>query len=229
MYNKMKMNIIMPVFNEERTLGEIIRRVLAQPFVDRLIIIDDCSKDRSLEIIKAAAKRERRITYMRNSENMGKGHSVRRGIAAVRSGIILIQDADLEYYPEDYAKLLKLLHGDVVVYGTRMIGKQTGHNYTMAKFANASLTWLFNILYKQRITDMNTCYKIFTKGMLSGIKLKEEGFLIEPEISIKLAKKGYRIIEARIRYKGRTYAEGKKITAKDGIKQALYMVRESLA
>jgi glycosyltransferase involved in cell wall biosynthesis len=222
----MKMSIIMPVYNEEATLDEIIGRVLKQPFVDRLIIIDDCSKDRSPEIIRKAMLKDRRITYFNNKHNMGKGYAVRKGIEAVSNGIILIQDADLEYYPEDYAKLLPHLKDKVVVYGTRMIGAQTGHEYFMAKAANAFLTWLFNAMYGQNITDMNTCYKIFTKEMLDGISLREGGFLIEPEISIKLAKKGYRIEEVTIRYKGRTYEEGKKIKASDGIKQAFYMVKE---
>jgi glycosyltransferase involved in cell wall biosynthesis len=226
LYNKTKVNVVMPVYNEQRTLDEVIGRVLAQRFVDRLVIIDDHSEDGSLEIIKRWARRDGRISYLSNSSNRGKGYSVRTGFEKVSGGIIIIQDADTEYYPEDYGKLLSRFRDDRVVYGTRMIGENTGHLYFTAKLANAFLTALFNVLYGQRITDMNTCYKVFTKEMLNGIKLSGEGFLIEPEISIKLAKKGYPIEEVKIRYRGRTYAEGKKITASDGIKQAAYMLAE---
>lgn len=222
----MKVNVIMPAYNEERTLDEVIRRVLAQRSVDRLLIIDDHSRDGSLSIMKRWAKRDRRVGWLSNRENRGKGYSIRRGFAAVRDGIIIIQDADTEYYPEDYGKLLGSFGGGSVVYGTRMIGRNTGHNYAMAKLANAFLTRLFNTLYRQRITDLNTCYKVFSKEMLSGITLKSDGFLIEPELSIKLSKKGYRIREVRVRYRGRTYAEGKKIKASDGIRQIFYMVAE---
>lgn len=190
-----------------------------------MIIVDDHSKDQSMDIIRQEAARDNRITFMSNKVNMGKGHCVRSALEKVEKGIIIIQDADAEYYPEDYSKLLHAFKEGIVVYGTRMIGKNTGHNYSTAKFANAFLTWMFNFFYNQNITDMNTCYKLFTKEMLSGIKLKEERFLIEPEISIKLAKKGYPIKEVKIRYKGRTYAEGKKITANDGFKQIMYMLK----
>lgn len=226
MYKNERLNIIMPVYNEQATLEEIVGRVLAQRYVDKLVIIDDHSKDRSLEIIKKLAKRDSRISYLANETNMGKGFSVRRGLSMVKDGIIIIQDADLEYYPEDYTKLLPKLDEKTVVLGTRMRGKQTGHEYAAAKMANAALTLTFNVLYGRKLTDMNTCYKVFKKKMLKGVELSENGFLIEPEILIALVKKGYAIVEADIRYKGRTYEEGKKITAKDGIRQELFMIAE---
>lgn len=227
MYKNSALNIIMPVYNEEKTVKEIISRVLAMPIVDRLIVINDCSKDRSLEIINALAKRDRRVVVLSNKANMGKGYSVRRGLELVKKGIVIIQDADLEYFPEDYKKLLPKLKDDTIVLGTRMRGRKTGHNYALAKFANANLTSVFNVLYGTHISDMNTCYKVFKKEMLGDAKLTKNDFLIEPEILIILVKKGYRIEEVDIRYKGRTYAEGKKITAKDGVKQALFMVEKS--
>ncbi len=225
MYKNDKVNIIMPVYNEEKTVIEIVRRVLAQKVVDRLIIIDDHSSDSSLSKIRAFAKRDKRISYISNAKNMGKGYSVRMGLAEVRNGIIIIQDADLEYYPEDYGKLLPRLSDNTIVLGTRMRGRKTGHEYVMAKFANAALTSTFNLLYGRKLTDMNTCYKVFKMKMLEGIELRENGFLIEPEILIGLVKKGYKISEVDIRYKGRTYEEGKKITAKDGIDQELFMIK----
>lgn len=228
MYNGEKVNILMPVYNEERTLEEVVKRVLAQKEVDKLIIVDDHSKDGSAEIISRLAKKDKRIESFSNPQNMGKGFSVRKALGHVKDGIIIIQDADKEYYPEDYPKMLAALGKDTVVYGTRMVTKNPGHHYKAAKLANAVITSLFNTLYRQRITDVNTCYKIFRKEMLDGVKLREDRFLIEPEISIALAKKGYRIREVRIRYAGRTYAEGKKIRASDGIAQAFYIVRRRL-
>jgi glycosyltransferase involved in cell wall biosynthesis len=226
MYKNEAVNIIMPVYNEERTVSEIIRRVLAQKIVDRLIIVNDHSKDRSIDKIKSAAKRDKRIVYLSNSRNMGKGFSVIRGIKLVKNGIIIIQDADLEYFPEDYMRMLPKLNDSTIVLGTRMRGRQTGHEYGMAKAANSALTGLFNLLYGKQLTDMNTCYKVFKKDMLKGINLTKNDFLIEPEILIGLAKKNYNIVEVDIRYKGRTYEEGKKIKASDGIKQAFYMVEK---
>ena len=219
----------MPVYNEERTLEEVVRRVLAQKMVDKLVIVDDRSRDGSAGMIRALAKRDRRIEAFSNPQNMGKGFSVRKALDHVKKGIVIIQDADKEYYPEDYPKMLAALGDDNVVYGTRMITKNPGHHYRAAKVANAVITSLFNALYGQRITDVNTCYKIFRKEMLDGVKLKENRFLIEPEISIALAKKGYRITEVRIRYAGRTYADGKKIKASDGIAQIFYMIKRRLS
>ena len=225
MYKGETVNIIMPVYNEEKTVSAIIKRVLAQRFVDRLIIIDDHSCDSSLKIIKNLAAGDRRITCLASPNNRGKGFSVRKGLSRVNDGIVIIQDADLEYYPEDYMKLLPGLSDDTIVLGTRMRGRQTGHEYALAKLANAGLTLTFNLLYGRRLTDMNTCYKVFKIEMLKGIELEEDGFLIEPEILVALVKKGYNIIEVDIRYKGRTYEEGKKITAKDGIKQEFFMIK----
>lgn len=228
MYKNMRVNIVMPVYNEEKTVEEIIKRVLAQKVVDNLIIVNDSSKDKSLEIIKKLSKRDKRIIALSNSSNKGKGYSVRKGLELVKDGIVIIQDADLEYYPEDYMKLLPKLKEDTIVLGTRMRGVKTGHNYMLAKFANANLTSLFNLLYGTHMTDINTCYKVFTKKMLNGVTLTKDDFLIEPEILIALVKKGYKIEEVDIRYKGRTYEEGKKIKASDGAKQAVFMITSSL-
>lgn len=228
MYKNLTVNVIMPVHNEEKTVKEIIERVLALPVVDRLIIINDNSGDHSPEIIKGLAKRDKRISYLSNNANKGKGYSVRRALKEVEKGIVIIQDADLEYYPEDYKKLLPKLADDTIVLGTRMRGVKTGHEYKLAKFANYCLTETFNILYGRRLTDINTCYKLFKKEMLDGITLREDGFLIEPELLIGLVKKGYKVVEVDVRYKGRTYDEGKHITAADGLDQMLYMVKNFL-
>ncbi|MGI0100296.1 MAG: glycosyltransferase family 2 protein [Candidatus Micrarchaeaceae archaeon] len=221
MYSNEKVTIIMPVYNEEKTVAEVIKRVLAQPMVDELVVIDDCSNDKSIEQIKSIGSGN--ITLVKNEENRGKGYSVRKGLDHVKDGLILIQDADTEYMPEDYPKLFDALKDNNIVFGTRMIGDNTGHHYMLAKIGNAFLTDMFNLLYKQHITDLNTCYKIFRKSMLEGITLKENGFLIEEEISIKLARKGYKIDEVPVSYKGRTYEEGKKIKMSDGFKGITYI------
>lgn len=226
--NRETVNIVMAVYNEERTVAEIMNRVLAQKVVDRLIVINDDSSDLCLAIIKRIAKEDRRVSYMSNSSNMGKGYSVRRGIKSVKDGIIIIQDADLEYYPEDYAKLLPRLKDDTIVLGTRVRTKQTGQNYIVARFVNACLTTEFNTLYGTSLTDINTCYKVFKKKMLDGAELRENGFLIDIEILISLVKKGYKVAEVDIRYKGRTYKEGKKITAKDALQQVSFMIEKKM-
>ncbi len=224
MYKNERVSVIMPVYNEERTVSEIIKRVLAQRAVDQLIIINDGSRDRSDAIIRSIAKREKRVKYISHSENRGKGNAVKAGLAAVDKGVIIIQDADLEYYPEDYPGLLAATAPDTAVFGTRTKGEHSGHHYQLARFANAFSTSLFNLLYSERISDLNTCYKVFRKEMLDGVKLKEEKFLLDMELSVTFSKKGYAIREVKIRYKGRTYDEGKKITVRDGIEQILYII-----
>ncbi|MDE1871145.1 MAG: glycosyltransferase family 2 protein [Candidatus Micrarchaeota archaeon] len=228
MHGKDRISVIMPVYNEERTLRSIIERVLAQGMVDSLIIIDDHSGDSSLDIIKDMAKSDKRIAYLSNGNNMGKGYSVRRGLKLVKEGIIIIQDADLEYYPEDYGILVPEVGDGTAVLGTRIHGKKTGHEYILAKFANDVFTRELNVLYGTHLTDINTCYKIFKRSMVSDSELKEDGFLIDPEILLTIIRKGYRIKEVNIRYSGRTYKEGKKINAKDAFDQALFIFRRRL-
>ena len=224
MHGKEKVNIIMPVYNEEKTLKEIIGRVLAQKAVDRLIIVNDHSGDRSLEIIKSLKKKDKRISYFTNESNMGKGYSVRRGLKEVDNGIVIIQDADLEYYPEDYGKLLSNLRDDTFVLGTR-VRANTGHKYILASFVNACLTFEFNFVNGKDLTDINTCYKVFKKKMLAGVELQQNGFLLDLEILSELVKKGYNVREVSVRYKGRTYKEGKKITAKDAVEQVFFIIK----
>jgi glycosyltransferase involved in cell wall biosynthesis len=224
MYKSERVNVIMPVYNEEKTISEIIKKVLEQKIVDRLIIVDDGSKDGSLERIKQAAKNDRRITYFINERNSGKGFSVRRGLAAVKEGIVIIQDADLEYYPDDYIKLVSKVKDDTAVFGTR-IRKRSGHGYRMAKIANDVLTSTFDVLYGRDLTDINTCYKVFKRKMIRDSELDKNDFLLDPQILVTLVKKGYKIVEVDIKYKGRSYEEGKRINAMDGIKQGLFLIK----
>ncbi|MGD0729076.1 MAG: glycosyltransferase family 2 protein [Candidatus Micrarchaeaceae archaeon] len=229
MYKKDTVNVIMPVYNEENTLQEIITRVLEQKVVDKLIIVNDSSKDKSLDIIKNLSQKDKRIIYITNKSNMGKGYSVRKGLELVKSGIVIIQDADLEYYPEDYGKMIPLLKEDTFVLGTRIRNNQKGHNYLLGAFVNSCLTAEFNLFYSTRMEDINTCYKVFKKEMISESELKQNGFLLDLEILMILIRKGYKMAEVNVRYTSRTFKEGKKITAKDAIKQFGFIISNRLS
>jgi len=224
MYKGERVTIVMPVYNEEKTVETIVRRVLAQKFVDELIVVDDGSKDSSLEKLKKLQRTNSKIKILENKVNKGKGAAIIKGIANAKDGIIIIQDADLEYFPEDYPKLLEASEKNEVVFGNRLHGRNMGHEYVLAKWGNKFVSKLFSLLYGQKVDDINTCYKLFRKRDLSGIKLKEHGFIIEEELAVAFAKKGIKIANVPIRYKGRTFEEGKKINFIDGIKGALYIL-----
>ncbi|MGD9124363.1 MAG: glycosyltransferase family 2 protein [Desulfarculaceae bacterium] len=227
----MLLTIVMPVYNEEQFLEEIIKRVQAVDLGDierELVTIDDCSTDNSLQILTAmegkdslnpqAKPFERPIRVLRHEVNQGKGAALRTGFAAAQGDIILIQDADLEYDPEDYHKLIRpLLKGKAeVVYGSRFTGERRNmffHHWLGNKF----LTLTTNILFNTTLSDMETCYKLFTRRALDGITIKSDRFNFEPEITAKILKKGIRIYEVPISYTGREFEEGKKITWRDGL------------
>lgn len=227
MYNGKSVNVIMPVYNEEPTLAAVIRRVLAQRCVDRLLIIDDHSSDGSLDVIRRSAGRDRRVQWLSDRANMGKGYAVRRGLGRVRDGIIIIQDADTEYYPEDYPKLLGALSGGQPVFGCRDVNY--GHTYVLGKWASALHTAFFNLLFNQSVSDVNAGYKVFEKRMLGGHALRGNRFELDIEIAARLAKNGYRIASVPIRYKGRTFEEGKKIGSAAAIGFFFHILRERLS
>lgn len=227
----MLLSIVMPVYNEEQFLEEIVRQVQAVDLGElerELIIVDDCSTDRSPEIETRlegqtapnpqAKPFERPIRVIRHPVNQGKGAALRTGFAAVEGDLILIQDADLEYDPQDYPKLLKpILRGKAeVVYGSRFTGERRNmlfHHW----LGNRFLTLCTNILYNTTLSDMETCYKVFTRHALEGIVIRSDRFNFEPEITAKILKKGIRIYEVPISYAGREFEEGKKITWRDGL------------
>ncbi len=227
----MLLSIVMPVYNEESFLDEIVRRVQAVELGElqrELIMVDDCSTDGSPEIMAAMQGRtdinpearpfDRPIRVIRHSRNQGKGAALRTGFAEAAGDLVIIQDADLEYDPDDYRKLLKpLLKGKAeVVYGSRFTGERRNmffHHWVGNKF----LTLVTNILFNTTLSDMETCYKLFTRRALEGIEIKSERFNFEPEITAKVLKKGIRIYEVPISYAGREFEEGKKITWRDGI------------
>ncbi|MFH1058517.1 MAG: glycosyltransferase family 2 protein [Pseudomonadota bacterium] len=226
----MLLSIVMPVYNEEGTLEEIVRRVQAVDLGDierELVMVDDCSRDNSPAILARLAGAtgnnpeakpfDRPIRVQSHAVNQGKGAALRTGFAAAAGDLILIQDADLEYDPEDYPKLLKpVLKGKAeVVYGSRFTGERRNmffHHWLGNKF----LTLLTNVLYNTTLSDMETCYKLFTRNALAGVVIKSDRFNFEPEITAKILKKGIRIYEVPISYTGREFAEGKKITWRDG-------------
>ena len=215
----MKVSIIIPCFNEVNTLEKIINKVNEQTLYDKeIIIIDDYSTDGTREILENNLKFKVQKIIL-NEKNYGKGFSLRKGIAAAAGEIILIQDADLEYDPSDYQKLIdpiKKGYADVV-YGSRFIGSDEKRIlFFWHSVGNYVLTLFSNMLSNLNLTDMENCYKVFRSQIIKNIDLKEDRFGFEPEVTAKIAKKDLRIYEVGVKYYGRKYSEGKKITWKDG-------------
>jgi len=210
------LTVVMPVYNEKNTLAEIVSRVLAVPLRIELVAVDDASTDGTQEMLARLAE-ERGFRLLRQDRNQGKGAAVRRGIAEAKGDIIVIQDADLEYSPEEYPELIELIvKGKAdAVFGSRFIGRHRCHLFTHY-LANLFLNLVTNLLYNTTMTDMETCFKAIRAELLQSLDLKSDRFGIEPEITAKLFKRGARVYEVPITYEGRDYSEGKKITWRDG-------------
>jgi len=211
------LSVVMPAYNERETIEEIIRRVLAVPVRLELIVVDDASTDGTRDILQELA-RTLPITVLSQPQNRGKGAALRAGFAAVHGDIVVIQDADLEYSPEEYPSLIELIcagRADVV-YGSRFIGRHRAFLFTHY-LGNRVLTGLTNVLYNTMLTDMETCFKAMRVDVLRSMTLRSDRFGIEPELTAKIFKRGYRVYEVPITYDGRGYEEGKKITWKDGV------------
>jgi glycosyltransferase involved in cell wall biosynthesis len=221
----MLLTVIIPVYNERATIEEVVRRVLAQPYEMELIVVDDSSTDGTRELLEAATWPENvRICY--HPRNRGKGACIRTGLQEARGDIVVIQDADLEYNPNDYAVLLRpILDGLAdVVYGSRFLGIHRAFLFYHF-IGNKLLTLLTNVLYNNMLTDMETGYKAFRAPLLKGIPIRSDRFDFEPEITAKVLKRGCRIYEVPIYYAGRDYAEGKKITWRDGVTALWALIR----
>ena len=216
----MKLSIIIPCFNEEKTIEQVVNKVLKFKTLEKeILIIDDCSVDNSREIIKKISNLNTSVKCFFQDKNLGKGSAIRKGFEVATGDILLIQDADLEYDPFDYNKLLlPFFETDSdVVYGSRFLG---GGKYVRIHFfwhylANKILTFICNLFINLNLTDMETGYKVFKSAALKNIDLKENSFSFEPEVTIKCAKKKYKFYEVPITYNGRSYEEGKKIGLKD--------------
>lgn len=223
----MRLTIVIPCFNENKYIEEIIESVHSQPFDNKqIIVVDDGSKDGTEDKLKKLKDSGKINNLIIHEINQGKGAAIRSGLKEAIGEIIIIQDADLEYDPKDYSRLIKpITDGKAdVVYGSRFLGGGSdGHRvlYFWHRIANGILTLFCNLLTDMNLTDMETGYKAFKKNCLKNITLKENRFGFEPEITIKLAKKKLRFFEVSVSYNGRTYEEGKKIGFKDGIR-ALY-------
>jgi len=237
----MKLSVVIPVYNEEATLGELLDMVVAAPLPEsvfelEVVAVDDCSSDHTWSELekwspsKREDMREVSVTRERHPQNRGKGAALRTGFAAASGDLLLIQDADLEYDPAEYPVLLKpIIDGHAeVVYGSRFLGGPHRVLFYWHRLGNQMLTLLSNIFSDLNLTDMETCYKVFVREVLERITLKSNRFGFEPEFTAKVARLGVRIYEVPISYHGRTYAEGKKIGWKDGVSAIWSILRFNL-
>jgi glycosyltransferase involved in cell wall biosynthesis len=220
----MKLSVVIPVYNEFNTILEILRRVKSVPIDKEIIIVDDCSTDGTREIL--AEIKEANIKVIFNEKNMGKGFSIRHGFEHITGDIVIIQDADLEYYPDEYHVLIQKINvGNAdIVYGTRFLGTHRGFHF-YRYLGNQVLNLIANILYGSNLSDIMTGYKALRVDVLRRLKLRANGFEIEAEITAQIFKRKLRVFEVPITYVGREYDEGKKITWKDFFRSVYWLMR----
>lgn len=224
----MKLSIVMPVYNEKDTLEEIFRLLHLTPYDKEIIAVDDASTDGSRELLRRLAEEYDNVKVFYHDRNQGKGAALRTGFAQVTGEVVIIQDADLEYRPADYPALLEPIEQDLadVVYGSRLLG---GRPHRVLFFwhylGNRWVTTLSNMFTNLNLSDMEVGYKVFKAEVLKGLRIKSNRFGVEPELTAKIAKGGWRIYEVPIQYHGRDYAHGKKITWRDGIAALFHIIR----
>ncbi len=235
-------SLVIPVYNEKASLEELLRRVVAVDMPKELIVVDDCSTDGSRDILSRIAERgldglpgahprnENRLEVLFQERNQGKGAALRRGFEAATGDVVVVQDADLEYDPQEIPRLVKPIldgHADVV-FGSRFVGETRRVLYYWHAVVNWGLTTLSNMTSGLNLTDMETCYQAFRRGLIQSIRIEEDRFGFEPEITAKVARAGARVYEVPISYHGRTYEEGKKIGWKDGFRAVYAIAKYSL-
>jgi glycosyltransferase involved in cell wall biosynthesis len=222
----MKLSIVIPVYNEKNTLGEIVKRVSATPFEKEIILVDDYSTDGSREIIHELENGSD-IRAFYHEKNMGKGAALKTGLRNATGDIVIIQDADLEYDPSEYDKLTQPILQDKadVVYGSRFMGGPRRVLYFWHSVANTFLTLFSNMMTNLNLTDMETGYKVFRRDVVEKITIKSNRFGVEPEITAKIARLGVRVYDIPISYSGRQYSEGKKIGWKDAVSACFHIIR----
>ncbi len=225
----MLLSVIMPCYNEATTLPAILKLVRAVDIPKEIIAVDDHSTDATYKVLCDEAAADPSLVVVRHPMNRGKGAAVRSGLARARGDIVVVQDADLEYDPQDYYELIKpLIDGRVnVVYGSRFLGRHTGMYFWNA-LGNKGLTFLTNFLFNCWISDMETCYKMMRTEIMRDLQLESSDFRIEPEITAKVLKRGHRIYEVPVSYLGRTYEEGKKMKPSQGFYAILALLRYRL-
>jgi glycosyltransferase involved in cell wall biosynthesis len=214
------LSVVMPVFNEADTVASVVKTVLAQRPVQQLIIVDDCSSDGTWQKLEPLAQNEPRIKLIRHEFNQGKGAALRTGFAQAASAIVVVQDADSEYDPAEYYRLLTPILGGKadVVFGSRFMGSDAHRVlFYWHSLGNKFLTTLSNMASGLNLTDMEVCYRMFRREIIQSIRIEEDRFGFEPEITAKVARLKVRVYEVAVSYYGRTYAEGKKIGWRDGV------------
>ena len=225
------LSAVMPVYNEAASIEAVVKKVLEQRPVQELVIVDDCSTDGTWSILQTLAREDRRINLSKHETNRGKGAALRTGFARATAPLVLIQDADLEYDPEEYYLLLKpILMGRAdVVFGSRFLGSGSHRVlYYWHSVGNSLLTALSNMLTNLNLTDMETCYKVFPREIIQGMPIQEDRFGFEPEVTAKISRLNLRIYEVAVSYYGRTYAEGKKIGWRDGLSAVRCIIKYNL-
>ena len=220
------LSVLVPALNEERTIAQVLDAVLASPVDLEAILVDDGSTDRTWELMQARADADPRVRALRHQANQGKGAAIRTALRQARGKVVLIQDADLEYDPADYPQLLAPIQAGraTVVYGSRAFTSHTAYSYWYV-MGNRLVTLATNIIYNCYLSDMETGYKVMPREVALSLDLQARGFELEPEITAKLLRSGHRIYEVPIGYAARSRAEGKKLTAMDGVRAVQTLVR----